>query len=55
LDGEHKDYSVLLAGADKERADAAVAIQKYRVMKETEERVARINGILRRSLGVTDG
>jgi hypothetical protein len=55
LDGDDKDYSVMLAEADTVRANAAVAIQKYRVMREAEERVARINAILRRSLGVSDG
>ena len=48
------DYSVLLAEADKARAEAAIVIQKYRVMKETEERVRRVNEIFRRTLCGTD-
>ena len=54
LEGDDKDYSVLLAGADKERVEGAIAIQKYHVLRETQEHVDEVNAILRRSLGVPD-
>jgi len=52
LDAE-ADYSVLLAEADKQRVEAAVAVQKYHVMRETEAKVNRINEMFRRAAGGT--
>jgi hypothetical protein len=45
------DYSVLLAEADSVRAKAALDVQKYHAVRETIERVNRVNEMLRAANG----